>query len=176
MGMGDLIVLFFYGFVLGVVVASIVWMIVLSDLEQRKKIDSKKLYRDIELIGSVKYRFTKVNEITEKQLELVSRTDRPSASAAHSRNKNNIVSEIKALEEEKMDIFRSILNDGIDPNLQMIIDGQPQTIKMSEAVAMHENNYATSSIKTESKKPRKNPLKLVANREDNNEFEDPKVP
>jgi len=107
-----------------------------------KEKDGKKAVRDaikdIELIGSIKYRFTKVSEITDRQMQLISSTERPSASAAHSRHKNSIVGELKALEQEKIEIFKSILADGVDPQLSIVIDGQQQNIKMSEAVAIFE--------------------------------------
>src|SRR6185369_8368026 len=86
----------------------------------------KDAIKDIELVGSIKYRFAQVTEITSRQMDLISSVDRPSASAAHSRHKNSIAGELKALEQQKIDIFKSILADGVDPQLSIVVDGQPK--------------------------------------------------
>ncbi len=172
-----MILVFGFGMVAGVFL-TILCMTLYGDHLAKKEGDSfKKTLKDIELMGSVKYRFTKVNEITEQQLNLIGRAERPSASAAHSRSKNDIVGQIKALEEEKISIFRSILKDGIDPKLQIIVDGKPQTIKMSEAVAMHDGTQAYPESKTEPMKPRNNGLRLIQSSEDSNaKSNHPEVP
>lgn len=154
---------------------------ILVGLKQQKSDDKdlKKILKDVELMGSVKYRFAKANEITEAQLDLVSQAERPSASAAHSRHKNDIIRRLKQLEEEKIDLFRSILKDGVDPVLSVMIDGVQQTIKMSEAVMMHENNHegpAPVVEKTETITPKNRTLKLVTETRSDNEPGDPAVP
>lgn len=110
---------------------------------QQSKIN--KAFKEIELIGSIKYRIEKVNELTKIQLGLLSQMDRPNASAAHSRYKNDIARQMKQIEEEKMSVFRSIIKDGFDPNLSIQIDGKPQSLKMSEVVSMYDGNQPNSS-------------------------------
>jgi hypothetical protein len=142
---------FFLGMLAGALILLLAGLVYGGEISKKEDAALKKSLKDIELMGSVKYRFTKVNEITEQQLNLISRAERPSASAAHSRSKNDIIGQIKALEEEKMVLFRSILKDGIDPKLQMIVDGKPQTILMSEAVAAHDGTIPYPDSKTEPK-------------------------
>lgn len=127
--------------------------------KQQSEVD--KVKKDIKLIASIKKRFSTVSEITNQQMELLSRTERPSASALHSKHQNGIIGEIKRLEEEKISIFRSILKDGLDPNLSIIIDGKVTTMKMSEAVSLYESNQSPT-IKTETKSTR-GKLHLVIN-------------
>lgn len=167
--------LFAIGFLMGLVVSFIVTIYLttraLNKQDQEDREDIHELMEKMELIGSVKYRYKKIEEITDKQLDLVSRVDRPSASAAHSRYKNDIVGQLKALEDEKVDIMRSIVDDGIDPNITISIDGEPQSMKMSEAINMHDINNKkpfTPPPKTESIKTRNNGLRLIHNSEDNN--------
>jgi hypothetical protein len=168
--------MFFIGFCLGIGCTLVAGMIWGSHITKDEKQSTDKLIKNIELMGSVKYRFTRVNEITEQQLNLIGRAERPSASAAHSRSKNDIVGQIKALEEEKIEIFRSILKDGLDPKLQIMIEGKPQIIKMSEAVAMHDGTMEYPQPETDPIKPRNNGLKLVHNIEEVHESSNPEVP
>lgn len=174
--------LFVFGMITGASLILLILGIVGSHLSKRydNETDLKDTIKDIELMGSVKYRFTRVTEITDRQLELVTRAERPSASAAHSRHKNSIIGELKALEQEKIEIFRSILADGIDPKLSIVIDGKPSTMKMSEAVALYDTNAGNApsapQSKTETNTPRNNGLKLVHNQESNDESGSSEVP
>lgn len=168
------------GFILGICFTLVVMGILGAHLENKDRTDNKAVrdaIKDVELIGSIKYRFAKVTEITERQMQLISNTERPSASAAHSRHKNSIMGELKALEQEKIEIFKSILSDGVDPQLSIVVDGQPQNMKMSEAVALFEGGTVASDPprKTEPKSP-KNGLRLVHNKENKNESGSPTVP
>jgi hypothetical protein len=171
------------GAVIGSLFTLIIFAIMGTHLSKKydNETDLKDTISDIELMGSVKYRFSKVTEITERQLELVSRTERPSASAAHSRHKNSIVGELKSLEQEKIEIFRSILKDGIDPKLQIVIDGKPSTMKMSEAVELFDSNNGGGSSnqhvpQTESSTLRNNGLRLVQTQENQDESGTTEVP
>ena len=171
--------LIFLAFLLGIVATTaVLWIITGSSKNDKRRV--RDAIKDIELIGSVKYRFTKVTEITERQMDLIASTERPSANASHSRHKNSILGELKALEQEKIDIFKSILSDGIDPQLSVSVDGQPQNMRMSEAVALFEggdtSNPHIPQQKTESKSPRTNGLKLIHSRENSNEPSSPTVP
>lgn len=173
------IAIFCAGFITGVITLLITAII--FGLRQQKEDDRdlKKIMKEVELMGSVKYRFAKANEITEQQLDLVSQAERPSASASHSRHKNDIIRRLKQLEEEKIDLFRSILKDGVDPVLSIVIDGVPTTMKMSEAVDIHDNNQDRPMIpekKTDTITPKNRALKLVTEERSNNEPSDPAIP
>jgi len=64
---------------------------------------------------SIIARLKQAQAITEQQLDIRSATDQPSKNALHSRYKNGLIGDIKKLEEEKIAILRSILDDGFDP-------------------------------------------------------------
>ena len=138
--------------------------------EFRREIE--ELIKDAEKLGSVKYRFKLVEEITNEQTGLIKSIDRPSASAAHSRHKNGVISRLKELEDKKADIFRSILDDGLDPMITIVDPqtGAPQKLKMSEALAMREN-MNQKLPKTESIFSRRNVthLRVVKDEENNDE-------
>ncbi len=167
---------FFLGIVAGAAVTTLAGLIYGTSLAKQEDVKVKEAMKNVELLGSVKYRFTKVNEITEAQLNLINQAERPSASASHSKHKNDIVGQIKALEEEKIEIFRSILKDGVDPKLSIMTDGKMQSIRMSEAVAMHDGTQTYPVSNTEPSKPHKNGLRLVTTSEDVNESSNPEVP
>ena len=88
-----------------------------------------------EMIGSIKYRFKEIESITMKQLELMDMLQAPNKGAAHARGKKTLVDSISSLEDNKMDIFRSILKDGFDPKVTIYDEnGQKVDMKMSEAL------------------------------------------
>lgn len=170
--------LFFCGLLFGLIIARSIVVVLDQFLINKKspKIDTDKMIKNIELLGSIKYRVTQISNITDRQIELASRTERPSASAAHSRYKNDIVGELKSLEEDKITIYRSILKDGIDPELQMIMGGELKTLKMSEVIAIHDGK--TDNLKTDPIKSRNNGLHLVTKNEAQNDVttSNPEIP
>ena len=144
----------------------------------------KKLAQDPKLLDSVRERISRVTEIADKQEVLIISAQTPSASASHARYKNTLIRELKALEQEKMDIFKSIVNDGIDLKMKTTIDGKEQIISMSEILKKYEDVNPPASVtpmkqsnKTDTNLPKKkNPLRLVVNnRGDKDESGDPKV-
>jgi hypothetical protein len=169
-------VLFFSGVLTGIAIIVLLLGIISSRVDKSDKTSTDEVIKNIELMGSIKYRFAKAQEITEQQLNLISQADRPSASAAHSKHKNDLIRRLKDMESEKVAIFRTILADGVDPNLTIMVDGEPTHIKMSEAVLMHDNGEAYPPSKTETKSPQKNGLRLVHNEENSNESSSPEVP
>jgi len=81
-----------------------------------------------------------------RQLELTAQLEAPTKGTSHSFWKRDLQSQIMDMEEEKMDIFRSILSDGVDPVLvTMGLDGEREDIKMSVAVERYEANNPRSS-------------------------------
>lgn len=120
--------------------------------------------KDLELMGSIKERFKKVDEMIQEQLNLMSMIDGPSKGASHSRYKGEIARRIKELEESKLDIYKTILADGIDPILTAVVEGDTSKMKLSDAVRDMELALTEADgppPKTNPKKPRKNFLKLV---------------
>ena len=130
-------------------------------------------HKQAELLGSVKERFKRFQAIAEEQHNLIGQVDRPSASAAHSKHKNKIVGELKALEEKKREILKTILDDGVDVHISMMgSDGQLTKILISELL----NGDIPSPDETESNNPPKVVRKLqLVKEENNNESSSPKV-
>ena len=85
---------------------------------------------------SIQERLTKVKEITARQLELRAQSDGPLKSSLHGKYRNSLINEMKSLEQEKNDILRSILKDGLDPELSVMDEvGGTTTMKLSEYMA-----------------------------------------
>lgn len=146
----------------------------------------KKLAKDPALLESVKARMDTIISIAEKQETLMVSATTPSASASHSKYKNTIIRELKALEQEKMRLFKSIISDGVDLKMKTSVDGKEQIMYMSELLKKYEDETAPASspkqpaqkpVKTDTIIPKKNnPLKLVANNKgNNNEPGNPKI-
>ncbi len=154
---------FLFGVAVGVMGLYVFALYKLNSYSRRSDKVIDELRKDVDLALSVKQRFSRVSEITNEQMDLLASAERPSASAAHSKHQNGIVGKLKKLEEEKIAIFRSILKDGLDPKLSVVIAGKPTTMKMSEAVSLYDTHKEPSDIKTESKPSRK--LRLVSDTE-----------
>lgn len=65
--------------------------------------------------GSIQARLVKAAEIAQEQANIRSQMEMPSKNALHSRYKNGLVGEIQDLEQQKLDILKSVLADGYDP-------------------------------------------------------------
>jgi hypothetical protein len=84
---------------------------------------------------SIIVRLKQAQALTEQQMNLRDATDQPSKNSLHSRYKNGLVGEIKKLEEEKVAILQSILNDGFDPVITVINDmGEREEYPLSHFV------------------------------------------
>lgn len=135
-------------------------LFVLSIQRELQKIMKEELQK-AELMGSVNYRFKQINEMTKRQMDLVSQMEAPSKSAAHSRNKSALSGELKQLEEQKLEIFQSFLNDNIDPVITVLnSDGEPSSMKVSEFMGLDETKEDLPND-TDPKNHRRSILKLV---------------
>lgn len=87
-------------------------------------------------------RLKKAAEISNKQLELFAATQGPSQGALHSKWKNDVLHEIKELEKEKRDILRSIIKEGLDPELTLTeeANGKKETVVVKLSEYMKRNN------------------------------------
>lgn len=106
--------------------------------------DRKKLKKELDAIKSkqltekqyesVRPRLKKAAEISNKQLELYMQTQEPSKNSLHSKWKNDLIYQIKELEKEKRTVLRSIIKDGLDPELELKDEktGQKYQTKLSE--------------------------------------------
>jgi len=64
---------------------------------------------------SVNVRLQRASELTRLQNEIMQAAQQPSANALHSKHKNGLIQQYKALEIEKMGVLTSIVKDGHDP-------------------------------------------------------------
>lgn len=98
-----------------------------------RKSEIKGLKEKIAKKDSINGRLKRVKEITAEQLNLQGHASGPQKNALHGRHKNGIIGQIKALEEEKDNILRSILKDGHDPELTTMDEtGTVHQMKLSE--------------------------------------------
>lgn len=167
-------------FILGMLAGAVV--LATTILYQAQKIKRKldfidKAALDTEIANKVRRMFAEIHEITEEQMILMPYIESPSANASHSHHKNETIRKIKSLEERKIELFRSILDIGIDPTITMFVDGESKQVKMSEALRIQDLD-STPSENTDSKSSHRDvrPLTLVKNEENNNDTGDPKVP
>ena len=87
--------------------------------------------------ASVRERLKKSQDLTKKQLELFSAIDMPQKNALDGKYKQQLNDEIKLIEEQKIEILSSILNDGFDPVITIINEkAQNENIKLSEFFKM----------------------------------------
>jgi hypothetical protein len=122
--------------------------------------------------GMLQAKIERINEISNEQIQIFGALDQPNASAAHGRYKNSLVSKIKAMEEEKLDLFRSMLKDGADPTMSIRIDGEAKTMKASQLLPYLESGLLPedkiAELKTDPNPTSKTRiLRVVKNTEEN---------
>jgi len=146
------------------------------EVKQVLKIVKKELARAYEegvKFGVVQLKIDRINEISKEQAKYMGSLDQPSASAAHSRHKNSIVSQIKALEQEKIELFSSILDSGADPMLKVAIDGEVKNLRASELLPYLKSEKTpsyTPQSKTDSNTPGSTrTLRIVSDTEETND-------
>lgn len=141
-----------------------------------------KVISEAEKAGAAKIRWKEIEKITKEQNSLISSMYNPSSNSLHSRHKNNIAQQIKALEEKKNDILKEFLKDGLDPEVTALdpIDKTVRKMRVSELIKKSEDylnfdgNSKSSKIKTDSIKPQNkmSHLKLVKEKADVNRSND----
>lgn len=153
----DIAIIFILGMITGSGLFIVYGMYQLNKLKSAKtKItdEIKKKLEDLEgKRESIKTRLIKAQELTQQQIDLRAATEMPSKNAVHSRYKNGLIGEITKLEEEKIAILRSILDDGYDPEITVLTDdGAKQSMPLSQFVGVvqkkHENNGNTTPPST----------------------------
>jgi hypothetical protein len=86
--------------------------------------------------NSIKDRLIKAARIAQTQMELRAQAEMPSKNGLHSKYKNGLMSEIGELEQEKLDILKTILDDGFNPLITVLGDtGAKEEIPLSEYVS-----------------------------------------
>lgn len=127
-----LVILSFY--MLGIITGAI--GIVTMTLAHANKTAKNKLKALSTDKPTVDQRMKKVKELVAEQLELSRRADGPQKNGLDGKYKNQLIRQLKALEEEKNDILRSIILDGEDPTLTTMDEsGTVTQMKLSEYMA-----------------------------------------
>ena len=70
--------------------------------------------------SSIKERLAKASEIAKAQAAIRSRIEMPSKNGLDSRHKNGLVYELQDLEQQKLDLLKTILAEGFDPMITMV--------------------------------------------------------
>ena len=83
---------------------------------------------------SVNLRLQRASELTRLQNEIMQQAQQPSQNALHSKHKNGLIQQYKALETEKMGVLESIVKDGHDPLVTVFnaASKQNQEVKLSQ--------------------------------------------
>jgi len=140
---------YFFVYLLGIMSGfglAIIYGIILANSD-RKNLQEKttKFVDELkkEMIwASAKERFDKALAISHEQSQMISKIEGPSRGALYSKWRNDTRSQLLALEREKMDIFRSIIADGLDPLVSVMgDDGEVVKKKMSETVAEFDAHF-----------------------------------
>lgn len=97
-------------------------------------------------------RLKKVREITDQQLALMQAADGPQKNSLDGKYKNSLNKTVKDLEEDKVEILKSILTDGFDPLITtQDPDGTILQMKLSKFMA---DTGITMSPTTPQSKPK----------------------
>jgi len=85
--------------------------------------------------ASIKDRLAQASKLAMTQAELRSQAEMPSKNSTHSKHKNGLISEIQSLEQQKIDILKTILAEGFNPIITVVQDGgAKQEVPLSEYV------------------------------------------
>ncbi len=131
-------IVFLFGFMFGCMV-SFLWIVFLVSKAKKK---AKKITEDVKQVAkklestkdSVKKKMAMASKIAEQQLMLQEGAMVPSKNALRSKHKNGIIGEIKRLEEEKLALLHSIINDDkVDPVITVMDEASVKhEMKLSE--------------------------------------------
>jgi len=148
----------------------VVWLTSLvSSKKKYSKVEMNKIIKDAQTVGSISWRYTIIEDITKKQIAIMSQLEAPTKSASHSKWKHNLIEQVEDMEVEKMNLFRSILAEGVDPILGCRKpSGELESLKMSEVLKRFDDHSASENpptlpkvTKTDSNNPCKNESNLI---------------
>lgn len=105
--------------------------------------------------SSIKERLAQASKLAHAQADLRAQAEMPSKNSTHSRHKNGLISEIQLMEQQKLDILRTILAEGFNPVITVVHDGgTKQEVPLSEYVAAAQVNVdALAGKKNEAPPP-----------------------
>src|ERR1035437_7104015 len=71
---------------------------------------------------SIKDRLIKASELAQTQIVIRGQLEMPSNGALHSKYKNELMHEMQDIEQQKIDILKTILAEGFDPMITIVND------------------------------------------------------
>lgn len=89
----------------------------------------------------VNVRLARASELTRLQNDIMQQAQQPSANALHSKHKNELVQQYKALEIEKMSVLSSIIKDGHDPMVTVFNAASKQNEEVRLSVFLNATNW-----------------------------------
>jgi len=99
--------------------------------------------------NSIKERLVKASQISQTQTDLRNQAEMPSKNGLHSKYKNGLVAEISELEQEKINILKTIIVDGFNPIITVIQDGgTKEEVPLSDYIASEQQVVDVASGKT----------------------------
>lgn len=143
-----------------------IWATSLLTAHKRySKEELSKIIKNAQTVGSCNYRFTVIEDIAKQQQEILTQIEGPLKGTSHAKYKQEMISQVNAMEAEKVEIFRTILADGVDPVLLTVDpDGIQDQAKMSEIVRRFDLDHPNLSLKpqkTDSNKSCKNESNVI---------------
>ena len=125
-------------------------------------IGKKALSKDRAAKKSVSERLQKVKTLTEEQLDMQATASEPQKNGLDGKYKNGLVKRVKALEEEKAEILKSILDDGFDPEVTVqAMGGGLEKMKLSEFLVQQGINFDIKNKTQKTIEPKKNPFTII---------------
>jgi hypothetical protein len=122
--------------------------------DKAKELDEKR--------NSIADRLKKASELAQQQLALKAQMEAPSQNGLHSRYKNGLAGEIYDMEEEKLQLLRTVLAEGFDPMITIINESGtreevPLSAYVNQASGMLNENHGTKlpTTPTDPNQPRK---------------------
>jgi hypothetical protein len=70
--------------------------------------------------ATIKDRLFKASELAQAQMAIRAQMEAPSKNALHSKYKNGLIGELQDMEQQKIDLLRTVLAEGFDPLITVI--------------------------------------------------------
>ena len=110
----------------------------------------KKKAKELESkTNSFKERLAKASKIAQIQMELRAQVEMPSKNGLHSKYKSGLITEIGELEQEKLDILKTVLAEGFNPMITVAQESGTKEVPLSEYVAAAQRDVETVMGKEE---------------------------
>lgn len=148
-------VVFFAGFATGVVGLTTFTLYLGTKSISKKEKAISALKKSNEELKDMNARMKRVKDIASEMSALSQRIDGPQKNGLDGKFKNNIIGQIKLLDEEKNDLLKSIIRDGHDPEITTLDESGVKTqMKLSEYMAYMGIFMEPKESKPEVKTPR----------------------